>query len=250
MSLKDYDFKKIGLFFSFLLIISGGIIGAVSGVYYFNKFQTNEKRFREASVVNQADVESLVAKVGKLIKLPEDELPTVATVTDLERLKDQPFFAKAKVGDKVLLYPQAKKAILYDPLNNLIVEVGPLIIPTATPPLAQATGAADVAGLATQSTPAAQPLKIAIYNSTNNTSLINNFETLLNEKVPDVEVSVKTKAAKSNYAKSIVVDLTGKNKEAVENLSRTLNLEISALSSEEKSPAASDILIILGSDRL
>ena len=36
------------------------------------------------------------------------------------------FFANAQVGYKVLVYAVAKKAILYDPISNRIIEVGPV----------------------------------------------------------------------------------------------------------------------------
>lgn len=68
----------------------------------------------------------LVDEVGKLIVLPQDESPTIATVTDLEKLKSQPFFANAQIGDKVLIYARAQKAILYRPDQNKIIELAPL----------------------------------------------------------------------------------------------------------------------------
>jgi hypothetical protein len=75
----------------------------------------------------QADIKNetaeLIARVGGIILLPEGEVPTIATVSNPEELKEQPFFAKAKVGDKVLLYPIAKKAYLYDPIAHRIIEV-------------------------------------------------------------------------------------------------------------------------------
>ena len=70
----------------------------------------------------------IVTRVGELIVLPEGENPTIATVSDPERLRDQPFFAKAKVGDQVLIYTNAHKAILYDPKQHKILEVAPLNI--------------------------------------------------------------------------------------------------------------------------
>jgi hypothetical protein len=72
------------------------------------------------------EAEDLVAVVGKLILLPKDEVPTVATVSDPSKLSDQAFFTKAKVGDKVLLYPTARKAYLYDPKANKVLEVAPI----------------------------------------------------------------------------------------------------------------------------
>ena len=78
--------------------------------------------------VIQEENQALINRIGALIALPEGETPTIATVNDPDLLKDQPFFAKAKKGDKVLIYPNAKKAILYDPESNKIIEVAPLTI--------------------------------------------------------------------------------------------------------------------------
>ena len=69
---------------------------------------------------------SIIEDVGKLVELPVGEKPTVATISDTEALKSQPFFNNAKVGDKVLIYTNAKKAIIYRPSKNIIVEIAPL----------------------------------------------------------------------------------------------------------------------------
>lgn len=74
----------------------------------------------------QQEAEKLVAAVGKLMVLPSDELPIVATVADPSKLTDQPFFAKAKKGDKVLIFNTARKAVLYDPVADRIIDVAPL----------------------------------------------------------------------------------------------------------------------------
>ena len=73
-----------------------------------------------------------IAKVGKLIELPQGETPTVATVTDPDKLKAQAFFVNAKAGDIVLLYTIAHKAYLYDPLQNILVDVAPISTAAAT----------------------------------------------------------------------------------------------------------------------
>lgn len=72
----------------------------------------------------QAEVDALVMEVGKLLALPTDEKPTVATITDFEKLKEQSFFKNATNGDKVLIYTNAKKAILYRPSEKKVLEVG------------------------------------------------------------------------------------------------------------------------------
>ena len=78
--------------------------------------------------IAQAEAQAVMEQVGRLIVLPTDEMPTIATVSDPELLKDQPFFANAKSGDRVLLFAKAKKAILYDPAADKIIEVAPINI--------------------------------------------------------------------------------------------------------------------------
>ena len=72
------------------------------------------------------EVAQLLEQIGTLIVLPADEQPVVATVSDPELLKGQELFADAQIGDKLLIYNGAHKAILYSPKLNKIVAVAPL----------------------------------------------------------------------------------------------------------------------------
>ena len=91
--------------------------------------------------VSLEQTKSVVEKVGKLIALPTDETPSLATVQDKSKLKDQPFFKNALNGDKLLLFIKAKKAILYRESTNKIIEVAPINI-QKQPAAAAPTGAA------------------------------------------------------------------------------------------------------------
>ncbi len=106
------------------------VVAAVFAVYSYTQLAELKGDPRR---IAQQEIEELVNRVGKLIVLPENEQPTVATVSDAESLREQPFFAQAKNGDKVLIYTNARKAILYDPLSNKIVEVAPLNIGETAP---------------------------------------------------------------------------------------------------------------------
>lgn len=77
---------------------------------------------------SQAEADALIEKVGKLMALPTDEKPTIATVNDASKVKDQQFFSNSENGDKVLIYQKAQRAILYRPSSNIIVEVGSVTI--------------------------------------------------------------------------------------------------------------------------
>ena len=101
------------------------ILFAVGGTLYLAKTKPELIGISNTQVSNsQAEVGELVKAVGKLITLPEGEIPTLATVTDVEKVKGQTFFAKAQNGDRVLIYHQAKRAYLYRPSEKKIIEVG------------------------------------------------------------------------------------------------------------------------------
>ena len=68
------------------------------------------------------------------MQLPEGEDPTIATVSDLEQLSNQPVFTFAKEGDRVLLFPRSMKIIIYDEEEDRIVDVSRIEVgsPSAT----------------------------------------------------------------------------------------------------------------------
>jgi hypothetical protein len=110
----------------FILVGFGVLLLVFAGIAYY--FYSQNLILKDPQKAAKKEMQEIVALVGKLIILPEDETPTVATVKDPEKLKDQLFFANAKAGDKVLIYTNAQKAILYDPIQNKIIEVAPLNI--------------------------------------------------------------------------------------------------------------------------
>ena len=100
------------------------VIAAIifAGYFYFQARALKQS----PQAVAQQEINDVVLKVSKLMTLPTGEEATVATVSDLAALKDQPFFASAQKGDKVLIYTQAKKVILYSVTLNKILDVAPL----------------------------------------------------------------------------------------------------------------------------
>lgn len=95
------------------------------GISVFLFFKLNNLN-NNPQLLAEKETQSILNKVGKILILPKDETPMIATVTDLSKLKGQSFFANAKVGDKVLIYNKYEKAILYNPATNKIIEVAPI----------------------------------------------------------------------------------------------------------------------------
>lgn len=91
--------------------------------YFFTKYHELKTNPDAAS---QEEATDLAAEVGEIMVLPSDEVPTIATVSDPALLADQPFFKDAKKGDKALIYSQAGKVILYDPVAKKIINVAPI----------------------------------------------------------------------------------------------------------------------------
>lgn len=113
-----------------LLLIT--LMLAASTIYFFYQYQQIKKQYQNSTTT--AQVQQIVAEVSKLMLLPKNETPTIATINDVTKLKGQPFFANAKNGDKVLIYPNASIAILYNPSAHLIISVSPISLGNNTPP--------------------------------------------------------------------------------------------------------------------
>lgn len=114
-----------------LLVIFFGTSVYLGYKYYMltsNPNQVATLVAEQAQKTAEAEIAALVADVSKLMILPTDETPTIATVADPSLLKDQPFFANALKEDKVLIYAKAKKAILYRPSIERIIEVAPIFL--------------------------------------------------------------------------------------------------------------------------
>jgi len=112
----------------YLLIIGIFIVLAIGiSSYFYIQYSNTKKLLNKEQTSSKEDVSKTIQQVGKLIELP-DETPTVATVSDVEKLKSQAFFSKAQNGDKVLIFTDSKKAILYRPSTKKIIEVSALNI--------------------------------------------------------------------------------------------------------------------------
>ncbi|MCL6096324.1 MAG: hypothetical protein M1444_01395 [Patescibacteria group bacterium] len=103
------------------------LLAAIPSYYFYNQYQKNQSLQNPNEAAN-IQAQNLIDKVGTLIELPTSEQPQIATVSDKTKLSGQPFFARAENGDKVLIFSGAKKAILYRPSINKIIEVSVLNI--------------------------------------------------------------------------------------------------------------------------
>ncbi len=239
MALETSEVPKKSINKNIQYVIGAVIVIAalVPSVYFYTQYQQAQARLTNPNLFAAEEAKKYIDQVGKLMILPKGETPTLATVNDKDKLKSQPFFANAENGDKVLIYTNAKKAILFRPSLNKIIDVAPInVAPTAS-------------GSATQNgTPATATVKFVIRNGTKIVGLTKTYETELKSKVANAEVVDRDNAKNTDFAKSLLVDVKGTNSTGASQLATQLGLTLSPLPAGESTPSG-DFLIILGADK-
>lgn len=121
MNLGIFKLKKL-IFVLIVILVLAGV-----GVYYFLQYQKTQSLLKDPSKAAVVETQALIDKVGKLVLLPSEQ-PVTATVSNKEDLPKHPLFVNAQNGDKVLIYKLAKRAILYRPSINKIVEMSSISV--------------------------------------------------------------------------------------------------------------------------
>ncbi len=84
------------------------------------------------NAANQEKARTVVERVQKLMNIDVSVEPTVATIVDVEKLREQnPFYDKAENGDFLIVTPT--RAILYREEENIILDVVPVQIEQEAP---------------------------------------------------------------------------------------------------------------------
>ena len=188
---------------------------------------------KDPQSIAKEEIKGLVEKLSKLVVLPEGEDPVVATVTDKEKLKDQPVFAKAENGDKILIYAKAQKAYIYRVDKNLLIDVVPVNIGNQQLTI---TGVDEK-----------NPLEIALVNGSKNTGMTGELEKRIEEKkIPGVKVVSKATAKSDAYEKTLVFDIDGKHAKQAAEVALLVGGGVATQSSETFPKA--DIMIVIGAD--
>jgi hypothetical protein len=238
---------------------------AVAGYFYY------QSQYVVPAKSEADEVANLTKVVGSMIVLPEGEMPTLATVTDKEKLASQPFFQNAENGDKVLIYTNSGRAILYRPStqwykNGKIVDVTTINVNAPAPANAPADVPVDAPTPAPQSSETAampvpgapsdtvekvvmQNVPLALYNGSTKVGVTNTFEGAVTEKFSNLSVVAKDKAAKNDYQGNLVIDLSGKNAALAQNITDNFGGVVGALPDGETVPAGADILVIVGNKK-
>lgn len=204
------------------------VLAALAG-FFFYKFQHLKSN---PNAANEATTKRLVEKVGKLYALPGDEQPTIAEVKDKEKLKDQAFFQKAENGDYILIYTQAKTALLYREKDNKLINVGPIALDEQAAAQAQSQSS---------------PVSVKVVNGTNKTGRAAAVGTDISAKL-GTAVSIDTNysdAKSKNATTTTVVDINGNKSSIAQQIATAIGGQVGQLPAGEPNPGT-DILVIAG----
>ncbi|MFC1646987.1 LytR C-terminal domain-containing protein [Patescibacteria group bacterium] len=223
------------------------IVAAISAsVYFYTGYRKTQALLKNPAQATQEENKKLVEDISMMIDVPEGEEPTIAAVSDKEKLAGQPFFANAENGDRVILYPSIQKAILYRPTTGKIIEMSQVNVGSQN-------GEPEVASAQTivDTPPTPEPLenvKVAIFNGTVTPKLASSAQDELTTKYGNIEVLGADNASNQDYERTLVVDLSGTNEKAAADAAELFDGEIGPLPDGENKPVDADLLIILGAN--
>ena len=129
---KSSNLEKIFNFKNFVIVVLVMLLVGISIITVRRKPEILGIKVNK-DLPTVEDSTSIIRQIGEIILLPENEVPTVATVSDISRLGNQEFYKRAQNGDTVLIYRNAGKAYLYRKSENKIIEVGEVRITSPSP---------------------------------------------------------------------------------------------------------------------
>jgi len=166
--------RRRGGLLNLLLFI--GIIGAVALFFWAeqqrrdaeSKLQETQQQLEEIKESTQQSgqqvADEVLSKVRSHMQIPDDPQPTVATIIDVQRLREtSDFYNNAENGDHLIL--TETRAILYDPNEDQIIDVVPVILNPEDIPQQEGGGTEDDANTDEQAEPGTQPGQGAGTNS-------------------------------------------------------------------------------------
>jgi hypothetical protein len=152
------------------LLLFIGIIGAVALFFWaeqqrrdaLSQLEETEQQLQEIKESTERSgqqiADEVLSKLREHIDIPTDLQPTVATIVDIDRLREtSDFYNNAENGDHLVL--TETRAILYDPDRNIIIDVVPVILNPEDQPAEGQPGTGGETDTETES-PARQPQNI------------------------------------------------------------------------------------------
>lgn len=224
-----------------LLVIVLFVVGSGLSFYFYTQWQ---KAIEAIKAEPTNEIAMIVEIISQSMDLPEGETPTLATVSDKEKLKDQQFFARAENGDKVLIYNKSSKAILYRPSTKRVIEVASIYVDDARNLTTQSDAATSLNINNERAEKNTSTIRLAFFNG----SGVPEKHALLADIIKKEFINAVTVIVANTttaYTGILVVDVSGKMNIEATMIADVLGGKIGTLPETEPKPDA-DIAIIIG----
>jgi len=216
--------KTLVIILSLIVVLLAGALTA--SIILLNKEKNKSINPTELATAEQ---ERIKEAVGKLIILDDSTEPTIATLVDTEKLKQEnsEFYKNAKNGDKLLIYPD--RAILFDEEKNIIVNVAPILKEPVT-----------------NTTTDENTLTIELRNGSKNTENLTDVNGKITELGESYIVSNTTEASNTNYTGTVIYNLGNADPTLLTDLAEKLNAKIETALPEGEAESTAGVVIIVG----
>ena len=244
--------KKVLKKIAFLVFLLAGT--GFAGWSFYSYLETKKEVVRLSTIegqqgIQKQEVSILLDQVKKHMLLPDDEQPTIATLTDVDELKrQQPCFEKASNGDKVIVYANSQKAIIYSPDKDVIVNVGALLVDN--PDSAQVQEEQEGTEEPQPQEEVVAKLDIEIRNGTKEEGLAETVSTQLKGTNHAFDFVTLGETSKKDYSQTVVVDMgKGGDGDLANSLTQELGVSLSNELPEGEKESEAQVVVIVGEDQ-
>jgi len=186
-------------------------------------------------------VQRVVKHLATFVAIPEGEQPSAVVLDDTEeRARQQSFFRDAKDGDILVYF--ANRAIIYDPIADKLVNVGPVV-------RAEETSTPDpTASGSEQATPIPpEDVTVEVRNGTKTAGLAGTTASSLKTEYAWVTKTVASDAARNTYTGTTLVDLSkGAKPGALAALEEEFGVKAVTTLPQGEASSTADFVVILG----
>ncbi len=109
---------------SLIALVVLGIVGYLA--YGYVSTRNELKRLTDEKAASKSEIVRITELAGKVLQLPTDDTPVLATVNDAIKLNNP----EAQNGDEMVIYGKSSKAILYRPSTKKIIQYAPINLGT------------------------------------------------------------------------------------------------------------------------
>lgn len=217
-----------------------GLTGLIAAYFWYAQYQL---QLAETALSS----ESILSDVQSKAEVPLDETPYISVLKPESPYQKKGFFLLAEYGDRILVYPQNKVAVLYRPSNRKVISMTTLdshqwnnVFLSKEQQLT-----VDTEGVFRRST---DPLVVTVVSQMADIKRRQQLIQRVRENYPTLVVEEKNREQIVGYPTTLVADLSAENGDLVDSLAEFIGGKVVDQSPPGEITPATDILILLGQD--